>query len=83
MKLLKAIAILLLGPLLGTLVAFFLGAVASPPGPNFAANGGHGSPGDGFLIIGFVVVSLLISVPVSIWLAGVVLFRKPKAQDQG
>jgi len=60
MKVGKAIAILLFGPLTGILIAFVLSALALPPDANFV---GHASPGDGFLTIGFVVASLLISVP--------------------
>jgi hypothetical protein len=82
MKYLKAIAILLFGPLLGIVLAFILGALAVPPDPNFPASGGHASPGDGFGIMGLISLSLLISVPVSVFLAAVILFRKPKAQNQ-
>jgi hypothetical protein len=80
MKAAQAIAIVVIGPLLGVLVAFFFGILALPPDPNFAANGGHAAPGDGFLLIGYVFASLLISVPLSILLAGIILFRKPKSQ---
>jgi hypothetical protein len=77
MKIVKAIAILLFVPLLGVLVAFFVGAVALPPDPNFVNNGGHSAPGDGFAIMGFIFLSLVISVPLSIWLAVRVALRKP------
>jgi hypothetical protein len=46
------------------------------------ANGGHASLGDGFLILPYLFISLMVSVPVSILRAGVVLFRKPKTQNQ-
>ena len=82
MKFLKAIAILVFGPSLGIVFAFILGTLALPPDPNFVANGGHASPGDGFLILPYLFISLLISVPSSILLSGVVLFRKPKDQRQ-
>ncbi len=82
MKVLKALSILLFGPLLGIVVAFILGSLALSPDPNFVANGGHASPGDGFQIMGYVAISLVISPPLSIFLASVVLFRKPKAQNQ-
>lgn len=82
MKIVKAIAVLLIGPLLGIMIALILGALALPPDPNFVANGGHGAPGDGFLIMGYILVSLLVSVPLSILLAGIVLFRKPKLENQ-
>lgn len=81
MKILKALAILLFGPLLGLFAAFFLGAVTLPPDPNFVANGGHAAPGDGFVILPFVLVSLLISIPSSVFLAGAVLFRSPKPRN--
>ncbi len=82
MKFLKAIAILVFGPSLGMIVAFIMGAVALPLDPNFVANGGHASPGDGFSILPYLLISLLVSVPLSVVLAGVVLFRKPKDQRQ-
>jgi hypothetical protein len=81
MKFLKALAMLLFGPLLGVVVALMLGALTLPPDPNFVANGGHASPGDGFLILPYLFISLMVSVPVSILLAGVVLFRKPKPES--
>ncbi len=77
MKIMKAIAILLFVPLLGVFLAFFVGAIALPADPNFVNNGGHGAPGDGFAIMGFIFISLVISVPLSVWLAMRVAFRKP------
>jgi hypothetical protein len=82
MKFLKGIAILIFGPLFGILVAFILGGLALPTNPNFVANGGHAAPGDGYLILPFLFICLLVSVPVSILLAGIVLFRKPKERSQ-
>jgi hypothetical protein len=82
MKFLKVLAILLFGPLLGMAVALILGSLALPPDPNFVANGGRPSPGDGFSILLYLFFSLLVSVPLSLVLAGVVLFRKPKDQRQ-
>jgi hypothetical protein len=78
MKFLKALAILLFGPLLGIVVAFILGSLALRPDANFITNGGHASPGDGFQVMGYVALSLVISVPLSILLAGVVVFRRPR-----
>ena len=80
MKIAKAIAILFLGPLLGILIAFVFGALSLPT----QALGGGRAPGDGFLIMGYILLSVLISIPLSIWLAGVVLFRTgsaPKSND--
>jgi hypothetical protein len=74
-KVLGAVAVLLLGPLFGILIAFLLAELSLPPDPNFASNGGHASPGDGFLIIIYVLISLAASVPLSIWGAVVILFR--------
>ena len=78
MKLLKAIAILIFGPLLCSVVAFIVVGLAWPPDPKFAANGGHGAPGDGFLILLCLFVSLVVSVPASVAGALWVLFHKPK-----
>lgn len=76
MKIVKAIAILLVGPLLGCIVGCIIAIFLLPPDPNFASNGGHAAPGDGFLVILCVLGSLLISVPLSAVLAAIVLFRK-------
>jgi hypothetical protein len=81
MRTAKAIAILVIGPSLGILVGLIVGALALPPDPDFVASGGHASPGDGFLAIGAVLLSLLITTPVSIVVAAVVFFRKPRAED--
>ena len=81
MKTLKAIALLFGGPLLGILIAFLIGILATPDDPNFVANGGHAASGDGFLIIVFVFVSLVISIPVSIFLASRIFFRKFKTPN--
>lgn len=78
MKIAKAAAILVLGPLLGTLLGIMVGAFASPPDPNFVANGNHGSPGDGFLIMGCAALGFVVSVFVSIALTWTVL-RKPRS----
>ncbi len=82
MKFLKAIVILVFGPLIGIVFALILGSLALPSDPNFVANGGHASPGDGFLILPYLFISLLISVPSSILLAGVVLFASPRIKDK-
>jgi len=62
-KVLRAIAVLLLGPILG----FVLGTIALPPDPNFVSNGGHATPGDGFLIIFCVLIGLVVSVAFLMW----------------
>jgi len=82
MKLLKVAAILVFGPVVGVVVALLLGSFALRPDPNFVANGGHAAPGDGFVILPYLFFSLLISIPLSIAPAGVVLFRKPEGQRQ-
>ncbi len=78
MKIVNAILILLLGPALGVFLAFILGALMMPADPNFAANGGHAAPGDGLLVIPFLLISLVISVPLSVAAALRTLFVKPK-----
>ena len=78
MKIAKAAAILVLGPLLGILLGLIVGAFAVRPDPNFVASGSHGSPGDGFLIIGCAGLGLVASVFVSVVLTWTVL-RKPRS----
>lgn len=80
MRVLQAVAILLMGPLFGLLIALLLGALAVPPDPNFAANGSHAAPGDGFLILPFIFVNLIVSVPISVFFAVAVLLKKARAQ---
>ncbi len=82
MKLVKAIAILLLGPLFGVLVAFGVGALQLRSDPIIANNGGHAAPGDGILIMLYVFLSLIVSIPLSIAAVVRLLFRKSKMQDQ-
>jgi len=83
MKFLKAIVILICGPLLGILIGFTIGSLALPQDPNSAANGGHAAPGDGFEILHYLFISLVVSVLVSVAAALWVLFKKPRAKDQG
>ena len=64
MKVFKVICILLFGPVLGMGVAFLAAILLLPPDPS-----GHGASGDGFLIIGFVGVGLVVSIVISLLLA--------------
>jgi hypothetical protein len=68
MKILKVICIMLFGPVLGMGIAFLAASLLLPPDPS-----GRGAPGDGFLIIGFVgvglVVGLVVGVVISLLLA--------------
>ncbi len=73
-RILGAIAALLFGPLLGIVVGFVVSGFVLPPDPSFDTNGGHASPGDGFLIITSCFLSLVFTVPLSILGAGLVLF---------
>ena len=77
MRWVKAISVLVAGPLLGLILAFIFAARALPPDPNFEKTG-HAAPGDGFLILAYVFVSLIISLPTSAVIAGVMLFRSAK-----
>jgi hypothetical protein len=81
MKIVKATVILVIGPLLGILVAFVLGALTLPADASFAATG-HTAPGDGIPIIFYAVISLVASVPISMAAALWVLFGKPKSGNQ-
>jgi hypothetical protein len=78
MKILKAAAILVIGSLLGILTGCFVGAMTLRSDPNIVANGGHTAPGDGILVMLFILVSLVISIPLSAFIAWHVVFRKPK-----
>ena len=82
MKIVAALAILLVGPLFGILVAIILASFALHPDPNFVRNGGHAAPGDGFLIIPYILFSFFVSVPLSVLSAGIVLFRSVKKSKQ-
>jgi hypothetical protein len=82
MKVVKALAILLFGPLFGILVALIVGSLQLRSNPLIAANGGHTAPGDGILIMLYVLISLVAAVPSSIAAAAWVLFRKRKGQEQ-
>lgn len=66
MRIVKVIAIMFFGPVLGILVGFVAGIIAMPTQTPDAGR----APGDGFLIMGCVVLGLLISIPVSAVLAG-------------
>ncbi len=76
MKIAKAAAIMVLGPLLGILLGLVVGAFATTPDPKFVANGSHGAPGDGVLIVGCAALGFVVSAFVSIALTWTVL-RKP------
>jgi hypothetical protein len=75
-KVLGAVVVLLLGPLFGILIALLLAALSLRSDPNFVNSGGHAAPGDGFLGIIYALISLAASVPLSIWGAAVILFRR-------
>jgi hypothetical protein len=66
MRIVKVIAIMFFAPVLGILAGFVVGIIAMPTP---TADAGR-APGDGFLIMGCVVLGLLISTPVSAVLAG-------------
>jgi hypothetical protein len=80
MKILKAVAILVIGTSLGILLPLLLASLALPPDPNFVAVGSHAAPGDGYLVMGFIFVGLLISVPLSALMAWHVVFKKTRNQ---
>jgi hypothetical protein len=76
MRIVKAIAIMFFGPALGILAGFVVGVLAMP---TQTPNAGR-APGDGFLIMGCVVLGFLVSVPVSAVLAGKVWSRSGTPQ---
>jgi hypothetical protein len=58
MKLVKVVAVILVGPVIGLVLGLFLGSFFLPSDPT-----GHGAPGDGFLLIltggaGFIVFGI-------------------------
>jgi hypothetical protein len=74
-KALGAIAVLLLGPVVGALIGLILALLAVAQDPHFAPHAGHAA-GDGLLIIMYVALSLVISIPLSIFGAGLLLFAR-------
>jgi hypothetical protein len=76
MKIVKVIAIMFFGPVLGILAGFVVGIIAMP---TQSADVGR-APGDGFLIMGCAVLGLLISIPVSAVLAGKLWSRSATPQ---
>ena len=64
MKIFKVLCILLFGPVLGMGIGFLAAVLLLSPDPS-----GRGAPGDGFLIIGFVGVGLVVSIVISLLLA--------------
>jgi hypothetical protein len=82
MRIAKAATILVLGPLIGVFLGFIIGALATPSDPNFVANGSHGSPGDGFLVMGLAALGFFASVPESIVLTRKVLRRPRSAESE-
>jgi hypothetical protein len=77
MRIAKVITVMFFGPALGILVGFAVGVVAMP---SQAPDGGR-APGDGFLIMGCVVISFLLSIPVSAALAGKLWSNSSKKSD--
>ena len=66
MKTVKVLAVMLLGPLSGILIGFVVSLFMLPAEPSGVVGR---SPGHGFLIIGFVSLGFLISLPVSAGIA--------------
>lgn len=81
MKVAKAIAIVVFGPLFGAFIAFVAGVLALRPDPKFVANGSHAAPGDGILILLFLAISLLVSIPISIAATFRVFLRKSRVGE--
>jgi hypothetical protein len=77
MKVVKAITILLFGPILGILAGFLVGVIAMPVQ---TLSGGR-APGDGFLMMGCLALGLCVSVPLSLLFAGTALFGSSAKPD--
>ena len=81
-KALGAIAVLLFGPLVGALIGLILALLVLAQHSRFAVHVGHAA-GDGLLIIMYVAISLVISIPLSIFGAGLLLFARDDGTMQG
>jgi hypothetical protein len=77
MRIAKVIAIMFFGPVLGILAGFAVGVIAMPTQTPYVGR----APGDGFLIMGCVVLGLLVSIPLSAVLAGAVWSRSATDQN--
>jgi hypothetical protein len=76
MRIVKVIAIMFFGPVTGILVGLVIGVITMP---TQTASSGR-APGDGFVIMGCVVLGLVISVPVSAVLANKFWSRSAMSQ---
>jgi len=81
-KVVSATAILVVGPIIGVLIGLILALLALGSDPNFVPNLGHSAAGGGLLILLYVAFSLIISVPMSIFGAGLLLFGSRNEQFQ-
>jgi hypothetical protein len=61
----------------------YCGALSLLRDLNFVAHAAQAVPGDGSLIIGYIVIGLLVSVPVSILLAVIMLSISAQNQIHG
>jgi hypothetical protein len=66
MRIVKAIAIVLIGPLLGMLLAAILAGFTLPP---------NGPPGEGAVVIIYSLIGLVVSVPLSLSIAVIFWLR--------
>jgi len=64
MRILKVVGVLIAGPVFGLLLGLVVGSLLLPPDPS-----GSGSPGDGFLVMGCMVVGFAIFTLISVVLA--------------
>ncbi len=75
MRLVKALCVVIFGPIVGAVLGFFVGGILLPPDPT-----GRGSPGDGLVIFRCAGWSLLIlvfpSVLIALW-----IIRRPAQLD--
>lgn len=81
-KLLGAAAVLLVGPFIGVLIGLILAMLSLVSDPAFFRDGGHASLAGGILILLYIAISLVISVPMSIFGAGLLLFGSRNEQLQ-
>ena len=79
---LGAAAVLVVGPFLGVLIGLILALLTLFSDSNLLRSGGYASSRDGILILLFVAISLVISSPMSIFGAGLLLFGSGHEQCQ-
>jgi hypothetical protein len=75
-RVLKVIGVLIVGPFLGLLVGSVVAAFFLPPDPT-----GRGAPGDGILILFWLGIGLVVSLPSSVLFARWIWHRSARLEN--